>query len=58
MAPEQSEPAAQVPEEVMTEAESLARRATQNQLSQDEIRLLDDMMRSQVNDMLEDILKD
>lgn len=42
----------------MTEAESLARRATQNQLSQDEIRLLDDMMRSQVNDMLEDILKD
>ena len=58
MAPEQSEPAAQVPEEVMTEAESLARRATQNQLSQDEIRLLDDMMRSQVTDMLEDILKD
>ena len=49
MAPEQSEPVAQVPEEVMTEAESLARRATQNQLSQDEIRLLDDMMRSQVN---------
>ena len=47
-----------MPEEVMTEAESLARRATQNQLSQDEIRLLDDMMRSQVNDMLEDILKD
>lgn len=58
MTPDQSEPVAQVPEEVMTEAESLARRATQNQLSQDEIRLLDDMMRSQVNDMLEDILKD
>ena len=37
---------------------SLVEQAEQSQLSPEEIRQLDEMMRSQVNDMLEDILKD
>ena len=44
--------------EAVKEVNELVEQAAQSQLSAEEIRQLDEMMRSQVNDMLDDILKD